>query len=133
MSEVEHINPPTMYKSPVFSQGVVIPANARLLLIGGQNGVNDKGEVVADDLAGQTRQALKNLVTVLEAAGGTLDDLVHVGLYIRGEIDIGPGFAEWMAIAGKIKTPPLVTGIRVLGLANPAVLIEIDAKAVLPG
>lgn len=128
---IEHINPDGMHKSPVFSQGIVLPANARTLLIGGQNGVDERGEVVARDLAGQTAKAVDNLIKVLEAAGGTLDDLVRVGLYIKGDQDIEPGFAAWMARAGQIKKPPTVSAVRVLGLANPDFLIEVDGMAVL--
>lgn len=128
---IEHINPDGMHKSPVFSQGIVLPANARTLLIGGQNGVDERGEVVARDLAGQTAKAVDNLIKVLEAAGGTLDDLVRVGLYIKGDQDIEPGFAAWMARAGQIKKPPTVSAVRVLGLAHPDFLIEVDGMAVL--
>jgi enamine deaminase RidA (YjgF/YER057c/UK114 family) len=128
---LEHINPQGMHRSPVFSQGIVVPAGMRTLIIGGQNGVDDTGRVVSNTLAGQTAKAVDNLIKVLEAAGGTLDDLVRVGLYIKGEGDITPGFNEWMKRAGQIKNPPTVTGIRVLGLAHPDFLIEIEAIAIL--
>ena len=128
---IEHINPEGMHKSPVFSQGIVIPAGARTLIIGGQNGVDADGRVVSNDLAGQSAKAVDNLIKVLEAAGGTLDDLVRVGLYIKGEGDITPGFEAWMARAGQIINPPTVAVIRVLGLATPDFLIEIEATAVL--
>jgi enamine deaminase RidA (YjgF/YER057c/UK114 family) len=130
-ADVEHINPEGLHKSPVFSQGIVVPAGARILIIGGQNGVDDRGQVVSNDLAGQTAKAVDNLIKVLETAGGTLDDLVRVGVYIKGEGDIRPGFNEWMKRAGQIKNPPTVTAMRALGLANPDFLIEIEAMAVL--
>ena len=128
---IEHINPAGMHKSPVFSQGIVIPAGARLLVIGGQNGVGPDGMVVAHDLGGQTAKAVDNLIKVLEAAGGKLDNLVRVALYIKGEGDITPGFQAWMARAKDIRNPPTVSGIRVLGLGHPDFLIEIEALAVL--
>lgn len=128
---IEHINPEGMHRSPVFSQGIVIPAGARTLIIGGQNGVDETGNVVSNDLAGQTAKAIDNLIKVLEAAGGMLDDLVRVGLYIKGEGDITPGFEEWMKRAGGIANPLTVSVIRVLGLASPDFLIEIEATAVL--
>jgi enamine deaminase RidA (YjgF/YER057c/UK114 family) len=93
------------------------------------------GTVVAvplsNDLAAQAAKAIDNLITVLETAGGTLDDLVRVGLYIKGEGDITAGFNEWMKRAGQIRNPPTVTVMRVLGLATPDFLIEIEATAVL--
>jgi enamine deaminase RidA (YjgF/YER057c/UK114 family) len=129
----QHINPSGMHQSPVFSQAILLPPNARMLIIGGQNGVDEKGDVVASDLAGQTAKAVDYLVKVLEAAGGTLNDLVRVGLYIKGDGDIAPGFAEWMKRAGEMEMPPTVSAVRVLGLANPDFLIEIEATAVLSG
>ena len=57
---VEYINTDGMHKSPVFSQGIILPANARLLLIGGQNGVDEKGEIVGKgDVVAQTRPLRK--------------------------------------------------------------------------
>lgn len=59
---VEHLNPNGMYKSPVFSQGIILPAGARILLIGGQNSVDARGEVIGrGDIATQTAQTLVNL------------------------------------------------------------------------
>ncbi len=79
-----YVNPDTMHKNPAFSQGIIIPPGLRTLIIGGQNAVDAKGEVVGkDDIAAQTTQAVDNLIKVLEAAGGTLDNVVRVGLLLR--------------------------------------------------
>ena len=130
---LEHLNPDGMHKNPAYSQGIIIPANARILVIGGQNAVNKQGEVVGKgDIAAQTTQALDNLIMVLETAGADLDSLIRVGIYFREDADIGAGFAAWMAKAGNIKAPPTVTGIKVAGLAYPDYLIEIEATALLP-
>ncbi len=132
-ASLEHLNPDGMLKSPVFSQGIIIPAGARVLIIGGQDGVDETGKVVSNDLAGQTAKAVDNLIRVIEAAGGTIENLVRVGLYIKGaDTDIRPGFEEWMKRWGNRPNPPTVTGLRVAGLAVPDVLIEIEGTAVLP-
>ncbi len=131
--QLEHINPAGMHRNPAYSQAIIIPAGARLLVIGGQNAVNAKGEIVGKgDMAAQTTQALDNLMTVLKTAGATLDSLVRVGLYMRADADLAAGFKVWMSRAGGLKNPPTVTGIRVAGLAHPDFLIEIEATAVLP-
>lgn len=130
---LEHINPEGMHRNPAYSQAIIIPANARLLVIGGQNAVNAKGEVVGKgDIAAQTTQALDNLITVLEATGASLESLVRLGIYFREDADLHAGFGAWMARAGGLKNPPTVTGIKVVGLAHPDYLIEIEATAVLP-
>ncbi|SEQ00589.1 Enamine deaminase RidA, house cleaning of reactive enamine intermediates, YjgF/YER057c/UK114 family [Devosia sp. YR412] len=130
---VQHINPDTMYHSPVFSQGIIIPSNARILLIGGQNGVDEKGEVVdKTDMGKQTAQALVNLQKVLTVAGANLEDLVKVSIIMRSDADLRAGFGEWMKVWGARANPPVVTSLRVPELANPDFLIEIEAQAVLP-
>ena len=130
---IEHINPDGMHKNQAYSQAIIVPANARILVIGGQNAVNEKGEVVGKgDIAAQTTKALDNLITVLEATGASLDDLIRIGIYFRADADINAGFGAWMARAGAIKNPPVVTGIKVAGLAHPDYLIEIEATAILP-
>jgi enamine deaminase RidA (YjgF/YER057c/UK114 family) len=129
---IEHINPEGMLKSPAFSQGITISANARLLVIGGQNGVDASGQVVAADLAGQTAKAIDNLVKVLEASGGKLEDLVRLGIYVKGDADIRPGFGAWMERWGQRQNPPTITVLRVAGLGtSPDVLVEIEAMAAL--
>ena len=129
---VQHINPEGMYKSPVFSQGIILPANARILLIGGQNGVDANGQIVGKgDVVPQTAQALANLQKVLDAAGAELEDLVKVTIIMQQDIDLNAAFGEWMKVWGQRSNPPTVTGFRVAALANPDVLIEIEAQAVL--
>ena len=128
---VEHINPEGMHKSAVFSQGIVIPAGCRLLLIGGQNGVDEQGMVVArGDIAAQAEKALENMVKVLQAAGAGIGDLVSTSIYIREGQDIRPAFEAWMRVWGERTNPPVVKAISVAGLPNPDVLIEIEAQAV---
>jgi enamine deaminase RidA (YjgF/YER057c/UK114 family) len=130
--QIEYVNPDGMHKSPVFSQGIILPANARMLLIGGQNAVNEKGEIVGKgDVVAQTRQALDNLQKVLAAAGGRLEDLVKTTIIMQQDIDLGAAFGVWMGVWGQRPNPPTVTGFRVPGLANPDFLIEIEAQAVL--
>ena len=129
---ITYLNPEGMYQSPVFSQGIILPANARILLIGGQNGVNEKGEIVGKgDVVAQTRQALANLQRVLAAAGGRLEDLVKTTIIMQQDIDLNAAFGAWMAVWGQRPNPPTVAGFRVPGLASPDFLIEIEAQAVL--
>ncbi|WP_316355362.1 RidA family protein [Devosia sp.] len=130
---VTRLNPEGMYRSPVFSQGIILPANARILLIGGQNSVNAQGEVVArGDVVRQTEQALVNLQKVLEAAGAGLEDLVKVTIIMQQDIDLNAAFGAWMAVWGQRTNPPTVSAFRVPSLSNPDFLIEIEAQAVLP-
>jgi enamine deaminase RidA (YjgF/YER057c/UK114 family) len=129
---VEYINPEGMHRNPVYSQGIAIPAGARLLLVGGQNAVDGNGAVVGKgDIGAQTDQAVKNVLGVVAAAGGTIQSLVEVTIMMLSDQPLGPAFAAWMAHWGQRPNPPTVSMMRVVGLANPDYLIEIKALAVL--
>jgi enamine deaminase RidA (YjgF/YER057c/UK114 family) len=57
---IEHVNPSSMHSNPAFSQGTITPVGARMLYVGGQNGVGPDGQIVGDTLAAQTEQAFRN-------------------------------------------------------------------------
>ena len=83
---VSPANGPTP-KGP-YSAGVI--TSGRLLFVAGQLPLNPvTGELGAEDIEGQTRQALDNLRGVVEAAGAGLRDVVKVNLYLRDIAD-GP-------------------------------------------
>lgn len=130
---IEYVRPPNMHASPVYSQGIILPANARLLLIGGQNAVNERGEIVGKGkIVAQTEQTLANMQKVLTAAGAGLEHLVRTMIILRDDADLQGAFGVWMKMWGQRPNPPTVTGLRVTALANPDFLIEIEAQAVLP-
>lgn len=131
--QIEYLNPEGMHRNAAFSQAIIIPAGARMLMVGGQNAVNTEGEIVGrGDIGRQTEQALANMLTVIDAAGGRLDDLVKVTLIIQHGVDLQAGFGAWMKLWGQRPNPPTVTALFVAGLAHPDYLIEIEAQVVLP-
>lgn len=130
---VDYLKPKGMHHNPAFTQALVVPGGSRLLMIGGQNSVDETGRLVEGDLGAQTARALENLRLCLDAAGAGIDDLVKVSIYIAGDLDIMPGFAAWQKFAGQPTNPPIVTVLKVLALGRPGVLVEIEATAVLPG
>lgn len=85
---LKHIDPAKV--APPFgsySHAVEIPPGARVLHVAGQIGATPEG-VVPDDVEDQARLMFDNLRQVLEAAGMTLRDVVHVNYYIRHEDDL---------------------------------------------
>ena len=131
---IEHINPEEMLKSVAFSQGIVFPCDARILIIGGQNGVDNKGQLVSTDFGQQSEKAIDNLIKVLEAAGGKIENLVRLAIYVKGDLDIRPGFEAWMKRWGRRANPPTIVVLRVAGLGmSPNALIELEATAALVG
>lgn len=83
------------------------------------------------DLEEQARQAFTNVRSVVEAAGGTLADVVSLRIYVvdyRPE-KAGPvGRAFQQFFGGAVK--PASTWIGVAALADPGFLIEVEAIAV---
>ncbi|MBZ9762708.1 RidA family protein [Mesorhizobium sp. CA8] len=127
---IERLNPRGMHSNPAYSQGVSLPASARIVLVGGQNGVDGEGNIVGKgDLAAQTTQALANLAKVLEAGGAKLENLVSLSVYVAGDQDIAPGFGAWMAFWANRAPPPIMKVLRVVGFGNPDFLIEIEGQA----
>lgn len=82
------------------------------------------GELVTGDISFQTRRVFDNLKAVCEAAGGSLSDIVRVGIYL---IDLG-NFASVNAVMAEyFKEPyPARSTIGVASLPRGA-QVEIDA------
>jgi len=110
-----------------FSQGTMI---RDMLFVAGQVAVSATGQVVgASDIRQQTRQTIRNVSAVLEAAGLTLSDIVSATVYIS-DLSNYPGFCEvWTEMFGS--HAPARATIRA-DLVLPALLVEIQAIAVRP-
>jgi enamine deaminase RidA (YjgF/YER057c/UK114 family) len=130
----EYINPASLFRSldHGFSQAVAA-SGARTLYVSGQTAWDAGRQLVGGmDLAAQARQAFRNVRSAVEAAGGTLADVVTLRIYIvdyRPEKAEAVGFALREAFAGPAK--PAATWIGVASLADPGFLIEVEATAVL--
>lgn len=87
------------------------------------------GNLVEGDIAVQARRAFDNLKAVCQAAGGSMDDIVRVGLYLT---DLGQFSAVNAVMADYFAQPyPARSTIEVSALPRGAVF-EVDAVAVLP-
>ena len=83
------------------------------------------------DVEAQAERAMANIKLLLEEAGGTLDHIVKVTVYL-----VDPRFREpvYRVMGRWLKgVHPVSTGIVVSALARPEWLVEIDAIAVLDG
>ncbi|WP_166354868.1 RidA family protein [Phytoactinopolyspora limicola] len=120
------VNPPTLPASPFYSHGVEVFSAQRLLFISGQVGVDADGDI-PDGIAAQARLANNNLEAVLAAAGMASTDIVKATIYLTNRADIEP----FMAATHDALTdpPPATTLLIVQGLADPRLLVEIEAVA----
>lgn len=128
---ITRLNPDTLHKNPAFTQVAVIDPGATLIYVGGQNAVNADGEIVGQDLATQTVQAMNNVVAALEAAGATLEDVFRMTIYIVQGQPLQEGFAASQQFTALSTHPPTISGIFVAALAHPDFLVEIEAVAAI--
>lgn len=129
---IERLNPAGMHSNPAYSQGISVPASARHIYVGGQNGVDAEGRIVGEsDLTAQTIQALANLEAVLAAGGAKPSDLISLTVCLVADADLRPAFGAWAAFWNGRGPPPVVKVLRVAGLGNPDFLIEIEAMAAI--
>lgn len=114
-----------------FSQATVIEARGRLVFVSGMTARRADGTIAGiGDIGAQTRQVCENLKTAMTAAGGCLDDICRVDVFVR---NIGD-FDRIHEVRREYFKPPLPasTMVEVSGMVAPEYLIEINAIAVLP-
>ena len=128
----EAINPDGWDRPSGFSHGVV--ATGRVLAIAGQIGAEPDGRLVAGDLVAQFDRALGNVAEVVGAAGGLMDDVVSMTIYVLDRaayLAARPALGDvWRRRAGR--RYPAVSLVEVRGLVTEGALVELQALAVLP-
>jgi reactive intermediate/imine deaminase len=112
-----------------YSQAIKVTGDT-LMFISGQTPLNSRGNLIGKgDISAQSRQVMENLKCILEAAGGTLDDIVKTTVYITQ-----PDHFKIISDIRKeyFREPyPASTLIVVSNLYLRDILVEIDAIAVL--
>jgi len=113
-----------------WSPAISMPAG-RMVFVSGMTARAPDGSVVGEgDVVAQTRRVCERVQAAVEAAGGTLDDIAQVIVYV---MDVGD-FDTIHAIRREFfeSEPPASTMVQVARLVDPRCLIEISAIAVLP-
>ena len=133
---IELLNPDGLPKPDVYRQ-VAIATGTRTVYIAGQVARTAEGEPVGPgDLAAQVEQALRNVATAVEAAGGTFDDIAKLTIYVVDWTPdkMGPFGEGAMRAAVALGVDPVrpITLLGVSALAEPDLLVEVEAIAVLP-
>jgi enamine deaminase RidA (YjgF/YER057c/UK114 family) len=129
---LKKIVPGTGFPKPKGVWSTAVEARpGRLIFISGLVSRNEAGDVVGEgDITAQTDQVCRNLQQAITNAGGTLEDLVRVDVYVR---NIGE-FEKIHAVRRRYfpKDPPASTMVEVSRMTDERFLIEINAIAVLP-
>ncbi|NJE01096.1 RidA family protein [Thermococcus sp. JdF3] len=110
-----------------YSQGII--AEGRLLFVSGQIPINpETGELVEGGIEEQARTAIENLLAVVEAAGGSAENVVKVTVYIRNMGD----YARFNEVYNRYfsNSKPARAVVEVSNLPK-GVAVEVEAIAVL--
>ena len=129
-AKIESLAAKAVFDPPTYSQTMKVSQAQTILFISGQVAYNEKGQPAhPGDFAAQARATLSALKAQVEAAGGTLANVVKLNTYlvdIRHRNDLASIREEFFG-----KKAPASTLVGVTALAQPGWLIEIEAIAVL--
>jgi 2-iminobutanoate/2-iminopropanoate deaminase len=120
---------PAPMRGGAFSSGVEAPAG-RTIYISGQVSMDAEGNVVGEgDIKLQTKTVLEHVKTVVEEAGGGMDDIVKVTVFIR-DMRL---YDEIHEVRRRYFQEPYPASsmVEVSALIDPRLLIEIEAVAVI--
>lgn len=124
--------PPGWPRPRGYSNGVT--AKGRLVFIAGMIGWDAQGVFHTDDLAGQVRQALQNIVEVLKEGGAQPEHIVRMTWYVTDKREyvaaypeIGKAFRE---LIGSFNAA--MTAVEVSALIEDRAKVEIEVTAVVP-
>lgn len=129
LMDITLLRPPGLVVSPAFSHVAVVPPGATTIYVGGQDGVDETGQVVSSDAAEQSLRAVENARTALAAAGASLDDVISWTVLIHQDADLRAAYGAVASTLARDGAPPLVTAAIVSGLGVPGALIEVSAVA----
>ena len=124
--------PPGWPRPRGYSNGV--SARGRMVFVAGMIGWDAQGVFHTDDLAGQVRQALQNIVEVLTAGGARPEHIVRMTWYVTDKREyvaaypeIGKAFKE---LIGSYNAA--MTAVDVAALVEDRAKVEIEVTAVVP-
>ena len=122
--------PGTWQQGRAFSPAVAT-AGGRIVWLAGHGGLHGTDRTLEGDFDGQSRQAFANLEATLAQAGGKLSDIVTMTVFITDSRD-GNRFVEIRKEFFPDANYPASALVTIAGLARPAMMVEIQAIAVLP-
>ena len=126
------LQPPGWPRPRGYANGVA--ARGRLVFVAGQIGWDEQYRFQTDDLAGQVRQALKNVVAVLAQAAARPEHIARMTWYVTDKREylsaaraVGEAYRE---IVGNHY--PAMSVVQVAALLEERAKVEIEVTAVVP-
>jgi enamine deaminase RidA (YjgF/YER057c/UK114 family) len=126
------LNPRGWKQAKGFANGIV--AEGRVVFLAGQIGWNAEQKFESRDFVPQARQALANIVTLVEEAGGKIEHITRMTWFVIDKKEYMARLRElgdaYRAVMGKHF--PAMTLVQVAALVEDDAKVEIEATAVLP-
>ena len=130
MAKTEIVSPELAVPNGHFAQATSVPASGTLVFISGMTARTRDGSIAGiGDITEQTHQVCRNVKAAVEAANGTVDDIVRVDVFVRDIRD----FDAIHAVRREYFTgvAPASTMVEVSKFVSSQYLIEINAIAVV--
>lgn len=129
----EFLSPKTLIPPAGYSH-IAKVNRGTIVYLSGQVSSDASGKLIGEgDFEAQAEQVFRNLKIAIEAAGGTMADIVKLNIYLVAEVDQA-AVPKLRAIRDRyvnVEQPPASTLVVVSRLARPGWLIEIEAVAAL--
>ncbi|HUY01753.1 MAG TPA: RidA family protein [Rhodocyclaceae bacterium] len=129
---MEFLQPLGWTRPKGYSNGIA--ATGRMVFVAGQVGWDEREVFRTQDLVGQARQALTNIVGILAQAGAAPADIVRLNWYLADKEEYNARLAEigeaYREIIGRHF--PAMTALQVAGFVEIGAKIEIEATAMVP-
>ncbi len=129
------INPASLARPSGFSHGI-LTTGGRMLFLAGQTAINKEGQVIAPgDLVGQYEEVLRHLKAVMEEAGGTMQDIVKINIFVKDRDEylahLKPLGVVHQSFFGKYY--PATALFEISRFYQDGILVEIEGIAMLAG
>lgn len=129
---IQAFNPSGWKRPKGYSNG--IGATGRMFFVAGQVGWNGQEVFETEDLVGQVRQSLTNIVAILAEAGGKPEHIVRMNWYLADKDEYNARLAEIGAVYRELigRHFPAMTALQVADFVEIGAKIEIEVTAMLP-
>jgi enamine deaminase RidA (YjgF/YER057c/UK114 family) len=129
---VKLLHPPDWPRPKGYAAGV--SAEGTMVFVSGQIGWDERGRFASDDIAGQVRQALRNIVAVVAEAGGRPEHIARLTWYVTdkheylaAQREIGAAYRDVLG-----RHFPAMSVVAVAALLEDEAKVEIEATAIVP-
>jgi enamine deaminase RidA (YjgF/YER057c/UK114 family) len=127
------INPQLLGEPKGFNHGI-LTTGGRLLFLAGQTALDAEGKIIAPgDIVAQYRQVLSNLNAVVKAAGGAMENIVKITIFVKDRDD----YKAHLKPLGQVHKEffgsyyPATALLEISRFFDDAALVEIEGIAVL--